>query len=144
MDGGNSQVGGNIVLRYPLDDVRSFLYEVHIALLRGIPDTGEEFVHIMALTFERNIYQGFQESRIFVQLLQHLVKKGLGEDLNYSRFNGFYSEYAGNILLEAIQGSNAFIFKKELKGGVFSIVVKPDTETALFNEIIVLRGFALG
>jgi len=68
VDGGNSQVGGDIVLRHPLDDMRSFLYKVHIALLRGIPDTGEEFVHIMALTLEGNIYQGFQESGIFVEL----------------------------------------------------------------------------
>jgi hypothetical protein len=55
MNGSNAQVGGDIVLGHPSDDMWPFLYKVYITLLRGIPDPGEKFVHVMALPLEGNV-----------------------------------------------------------------------------------------
>lgn len=143
MHGGDTQVRGDIVLWYPLDDVGPVLYKVDIALFRRIADTGEEFVHIMTLPLKGDLQQGFQEPRIFSHLVYHLGKELFGKHLYRGRLDRFYREYTGDILLKAFQGRNTLVLKKELNGSILSVVVEPKPETALFDKIIVLCRFTL-
>jgi hypothetical protein len=143
MDGANAQVGRDIMLGYPLDDMRSFLYKIDITLLRRIPDPGEEFIHVMTLPLKGDVQHRLQKLRIFFQLFYHLMEDALGEDLHGGGFNGLDGKDAGDTFLKTFQRSNALVLKKELYGRVFPVIVKPKPETTLFDEIIVLSGFAL-
>jgi len=50
MDLADAQVGGDEMLRYPPDDVRTFFQQVLITLLRRVADKGNELVDVMGLT----------------------------------------------------------------------------------------------
>lgn len=52
VDGADAKVGGDIVLGYALYNMWSFPQKVLITLLRGIPDTGKEFVEVVSLALE--------------------------------------------------------------------------------------------
>ena len=138
----NPQVRGNIMLGYPLNDVRSVFDEIDIALYRCISDPGKEFVHVMPLPFERNLHQRLQEIRVLIQFLQHSIEFSLRKDLDNARLNSFYSKHTGDVLLKTFQGGNALILKEKLEGRILSVVVKPHPETTLFDEIVVLGDLA--
>jgi hypothetical protein len=138
----NPKVRGNVVLRYPLNDVRSVFDEINIALDRSVPDPGEEFVHVMPLPLERDLHQGLQKIRVLIQFLQHGIEHRLRKDLNNARLNGLYRKGAGDILLKTFQGGNTFVLKKKLKGRILFMIVKPHPETTLFDEIVILSDLA--
>ena len=56
---------------------------------------------------------------------EHVVEHGLGQDMNGAWLDGLYGKQTGYVLLKTLQGCNAFVFKKELDGGILPVVVKP-------------------
>jgi hypothetical protein len=131
------------MLGYTLYDMGPFIEQHKIALLRRIPETREEFVHIMPLPLERDLQQRLQELGILTQLGKHLKKNGFGQHLDDGGLDGLYRKNAGNILLETFQRCNPLVLEKELEGGVLAIVVEPDPQTTLLDKVIVLSDLPL-
>ena len=137
VDGSNAQVGGNIVLRHPLDDMRPFFYKIFIPLLGSVADAGEKFVHIMVLSLERYFQQYLHKFGVPFQFAYHLGKMFFGEDLDRGGFDRLYRKDTGGVVLKAFERSDAFVLEKELEGRILLVVVEPYAETALFDEIVI-------
>src|ERR1700712_4970333 len=121
------------MLRYTFNNLWLLFHEVKIALRRCIFYEGEKMFHVVKRSFKHGIYKFISQCRNVTYFGDHSVHIFFMYPPQNRWFNCFNNNRAWDFFSEAFNGSHSLLFKKELEGHVFAIVIKPNANASLFN-----------
>lgn len=134
MNGGDAQVGSDVMLRNPLYELRLFLQQVEIALPGRVFYKRKKMLHILERAFKHSIDKQGPHQADILYFFQYPVEVFFVYPPYSARLDGFDGDGAWHPLPEAFHGSYRIAFEEKLECNVFPVIVKPDADTTLFND----------
>lgn len=139
-NGGDAEVGCNIMLRNASYNVGVFSQQLFIPLLRCVLYAGKEQLLIHMKTLDKFLLIHVPQGRL---LLDKPIKIVRSDYRQLRGFNTFQGEQTRLPLVQAIERGHKIALEEKLESDVFPVIVEKESQTPLVNQIQSVGHFPL-
>lgn len=139
-NGGDAEIGGDVVLRNPPYDVGMLFEQLLVALPRRVLDAREKKQLVGAEPLDEFLFIYPSQRR---RALDQVVKIIPLHDRHLRGFDTLQRKEARQPFVQAVERRDEIAFEEELKGNVFPVVAEKQPQTAFANQVEFVGHLAL-